>query len=186
MTTLLDPPRTDAGDGLDTQERTASPGDAKALPGRYLTFALRSDIYALALREVTEIIALGNITNVPMMPSFVQGVINLRGRVVPVVDLVARFGRGSTDITRRTQPRPGRARLGRWSRRSRDRTPGRQRHRSRPTREGDIEPPPNLGTGVPPAHRARASVAPARAVPRARAGLIARCYVWQRASPRTP
>ncbi|WP_420228200.1 chemotaxis protein CheW [Pseudomonas savastanoi] len=49
-----------------------------------------------------EIIEYGSLTVVPMMPAFVRGVINLRGAVVPVVDLSARFGRQNSDITRRS------------------------------------------------------------------------------------
>ncbi|MGE5493403.1 MAG: chemotaxis protein CheW, partial [Actinomycetota bacterium] len=49
-----------------------------------------------------EIIEYGQVTEVPMTPPFIRGVINLRGAVVPVVDLAVRFGRAARDITRRT------------------------------------------------------------------------------------
>ena len=52
--------------------------------------------------KVTEIIEFRQVTTVPMMPAFIRGVINLRGRVLPVVDLTARFGQGATAIARRT------------------------------------------------------------------------------------
>ena len=53
--------------------------------GRYLTFTLGSEIYALEILEISEIIEFRALTVVPMMPSFIRGVINLRGRVLPVV-----------------------------------------------------------------------------------------------------
>lgn len=70
--------------------------------GQYLTFVLGGETYALGILNIKEIIDYGNLTEVPMMPAFVRGVINLRGSVVPVVDLSARFGKGSTQIAKRT------------------------------------------------------------------------------------
>ena len=70
--------------------------------GQYLTFVLGGEIYALGILNIKEIIDYGNLTEVPMMPAFVRGVINLRGSVVPIVDLMARFGKGSTSIAKRT------------------------------------------------------------------------------------
>jgi purine-binding chemotaxis protein CheW len=69
---------------------------------RYLVFVLAGEAFALPILDITEIMEYRSLTVVPMMPSFIRGVINLRGRVVPVVDLGARFGRGSTAIARRT------------------------------------------------------------------------------------
>lgn len=69
---------------------------------RYLTFRLGAEVFALGILDITEIIEYRSLTDVPMMPAFVRGVLNLRGRVVPVVDLAARFGRGSTPVGRRT------------------------------------------------------------------------------------
>jgi len=70
--------------------------------GQYLTFVLTGEIYALGILHIKEIIQYGDLTEVPMMPSFIRGVINLRGKVVPVVDMAARFNRGSTQIAKRT------------------------------------------------------------------------------------
>jgi purine-binding chemotaxis protein CheW len=70
--------------------------------GQYLTFVLGGEVYALGILNIKEIIQYGDLTEVPMMPTFIRGVINLRGRVVPVVDLAARFGRGVTSVSRRT------------------------------------------------------------------------------------
>lgn len=69
---------------------------------QYLTFTLGSEMFAVGTQNVKEIIEYGNITGVPMMPESIRGVINLRGAVVPVIDLSARFGSPRTEITRRT------------------------------------------------------------------------------------
>jgi purine-binding chemotaxis protein CheW len=69
---------------------------------QYLTFLLGSEMFAIGILNIKEIIEYGQLTEVPMMPEFIRGVINLRGAVVPVVDLSARFGRKRNDITRRT------------------------------------------------------------------------------------
>jgi len=68
----------------------ASEGVASA---QYLTFSLIDEVFALDIACVREIIQCGSMTTVPLMPAFVRGVINLRGAVVPVIDLHARFGR---------------------------------------------------------------------------------------------
>ena len=70
--------------------------------GQFLTFLLGGEMFAMGILGIKEIIEYGSLTTVPMMPSFIRGVINLRGEVVPVVDLSARFGRGASDITRRS------------------------------------------------------------------------------------
>ena len=69
---------------------------------QYLTFNLGGEVFAIGILAIKEIIEYGNLTEVPMMPDFIRGVINLRGAVVPVVGLSARFGRAATQITRRT------------------------------------------------------------------------------------
>ncbi len=69
---------------------------------QYLTFMLGGEMFAIPILNIKEIIEYGHLTTVPMMPEFIRGVINLRGSVVPVIDLSARFGRKSTEITRRT------------------------------------------------------------------------------------
>lgn len=74
----------------------------KAKAGQYLTFMLGGETYAIGILSIKEIIAYERLTEVPMMPSFVRGVINLRGRVVPVVDLLSRFGQGETTLAKRT------------------------------------------------------------------------------------
>jgi purine-binding chemotaxis protein CheW len=71
-------------------------------PQQYLTFLLGGEMFALAILNVKEIIEYGNLTEIPMMPAFIRGVINLRGSVVPVIDLSARFGGNANEIGRRT------------------------------------------------------------------------------------
>jgi purine-binding chemotaxis protein CheW len=73
-----------------------------AQPGQYLTFLLNGETYAVGILNIKEIIAYDRLTEVPMMPTFIRGVINLRGRVVPVVDLLSRFGHGNTTLAKRT------------------------------------------------------------------------------------
>ena len=74
----------------------------QAKPGQYLTFTLNNETYAVGILNIKEIIAYDRLTKVPMMPAFIRGVINLRGRVVPVVDLLSRFGYGNTTLAKRT------------------------------------------------------------------------------------
>ena len=62
------------------------------LAGKYLTFLLKTESYAVDVRKVREIVRMPGITWVPQMPEFVRGVINLRGKIVPVLDLRLRFG----------------------------------------------------------------------------------------------
>jgi purine-binding chemotaxis protein CheW len=69
---------------------------------QYLTFLLSSEMFAIPILNIKEIIEYGSLTEVPMMPGFIRGVINLRGSVVPVVDLSVRFGRSKTEVSRRT------------------------------------------------------------------------------------
>ena len=69
---------------------------------QYLAFVLGGEPFAMAIRAVKEVIQYGSLTAVPLMPDFIRGVINLRGAVVPVVDLAVRFGRAPTVVARRT------------------------------------------------------------------------------------
>jgi purine-binding chemotaxis protein CheW len=71
-------------------------------PSQYLTFTLGGEMFAVGILNVKEIIEYGNLTEIPMLPAFIRGVINLRGSVVPVIDLSARFGGKTTAVGRRT------------------------------------------------------------------------------------
>jgi purine-binding chemotaxis protein CheW len=72
------------------------------LAGQYLTFMLGGETYAVDSRGVREIIQHSQMTIVPLMPNFVRGVINLRGAVVPVIDLQARLGGPTTEFGKKT------------------------------------------------------------------------------------
>lgn len=69
---------------------------------QYLTFMLGGETFAIGILHIKEIIEYAGLTEVPMMPACIRGVINLRGAVVPVMDLSARFGKPSTAITKRS------------------------------------------------------------------------------------
>jgi purine-binding chemotaxis protein CheW len=70
--------------------------------GQFLTFTLGEEVFAMDIRTVREIIQYGAMTTMPLMPDFVRGVINLRGAVVPVVDLQARFGRPTAQVGKKS------------------------------------------------------------------------------------
>jgi len=74
----------------------------RGLGGKYLTFTLQQESYGIEVLKVREIIRLIAITAVPQMPPYVRGVINLRGKIIPVVDLRLRFGLGSVQNTQQT------------------------------------------------------------------------------------
>ena len=69
---------------------------------QFLTFLLADDLYAVSILRVREIIEYDTVTRVPNMPGSIRGVINLRGAVVPVVDLAMRFGLRDSSVTKRT------------------------------------------------------------------------------------
>ncbi len=70
--------------------------------GKYLTFTLAGEEYGIGILKIKEIIGMMPVTTVPQTPEFVKGVINLRGKVIPVMDLRLRFGMESIDYTERT------------------------------------------------------------------------------------
>lgn len=69
---------------------------------QYLTFSVSGEAFAIPIASIKEIIEYRRPTDVPMMPTYVRGVINLRGRVVPVIDLAVRFGRTGAEVSKRT------------------------------------------------------------------------------------
>lgn len=70
--------------------------------GKYLTFTLAGEEYGISILKIKEIIGMMPITTIPQTPEFVKGVINLRGKVIPVMDLRLRFGMKAIDYTERT------------------------------------------------------------------------------------
>jgi purine-binding chemotaxis protein CheW len=79
-----------------------TPVVAEASPAQYLTFQLGGEMFAVGILNIKEIIEYGTVTEIPMVPPFIRGVINLRGAVVPVIDLASRFGGKRSEISRRT------------------------------------------------------------------------------------
>lgn len=69
---------------------------------QFLTFVLNGEAYGIEILHIQEIIECGKITQVPMMPGFIAGVINLRGSVVPVVDLARRFSQASAERSKKS------------------------------------------------------------------------------------
>jgi purine-binding chemotaxis protein CheW len=90
------------------QTMTAAPPASLTQPkadsraGKYLTFCLGSEEFAIQVVRVREIMGVQEITGVPQTPGYVKGVINLRGRVIPVVDLRLKFGLPELEYTQRT------------------------------------------------------------------------------------
>lgn len=86
---------------IEAGRHAHQPGQGNMI-SQYLIFSLGGELFGVGTLRVREIIEWGNLTTVPMMPVFMRGVINLRGAVVPVIDLNARFGRTPTEVSRRT------------------------------------------------------------------------------------
>lgn len=87
------------------QSTSTVPGElsvGQALAGKYMTFKLAREEYGVAILKVRELIGLMEITKVPGTQSFIRGVINLRGKVIPVVDLRQKFGMEATKSTDQT------------------------------------------------------------------------------------
>ncbi|MGO8763762.1 MAG: chemotaxis protein CheW [Limisphaerales bacterium] len=77
---------------MTAQTLERAPGNTKKLVGKHLAFNLQRESYGIDVLKVREIIRLTTITTVPQMPLYVKGVINLRGKIIPVMDLRLRFG----------------------------------------------------------------------------------------------
>jgi purine-binding chemotaxis protein CheW len=83
-------------------DKTQAFGYADGRAGKYLVFQLDSEEFGIQVLKVREIMGIQNITAVPQTPSYVKGVINLRGKVIPVVDLRLKFGLQEAEYTQRT------------------------------------------------------------------------------------
>ena len=77
---------------MPAQTLECSTAGAQQFAGKHLTFSLQRESYGIDVLKVREIIRLTSITAVPQMPDYVKGVINLRGKIIPVIDLRLRFG----------------------------------------------------------------------------------------------
>ena len=87
---------------LTMESGSAGSAVAKDRAGKYLTFRLDNEEYGLEILKVREIIGLMDITSVPKTPDYVRGIINLRGSVIPVLDLKKKFDMGATEDTEET------------------------------------------------------------------------------------
>jgi purine-binding chemotaxis protein CheW len=89
---------------METSVKTASPIDKirNDSLGKYLAFVLGKEEYCIPINKIREIIGIMNITPLPGTPNFVKGVINLRGKVIPVIDMRLRFGINATEYTEKT------------------------------------------------------------------------------------
>src|SRR5438445_2697876 len=79
-----------------------APAQADSHAGKYLTFQLANEEFGIRVLKVREIMGIQDITAVPQTPAYVKGVINLRGKVIPVVDLRLKFGLPEIEYTQRT------------------------------------------------------------------------------------
>ena len=89
---------------LETGNEILAPASADGTDdvNQYLTFSVSGENLAMSIEAVKEIIETPQVTRVPMTPEYIRGVINLRGNVVPVIDLGARLGRGPLTLTKRS------------------------------------------------------------------------------------
>jgi purine-binding chemotaxis protein CheW len=87
---------------MSTQQLESASAVTRQLAGKYLTFTLHRESYGIDVLKVREIIRVIKITTVPQMPAYVRGVINLRGKIIPVMDLRLRFGFPDTPNTEQT------------------------------------------------------------------------------------
>jgi len=76
--------------------------DTSAIDGKFLTFILGNEVYGIEILKAREIIGLMDITTVPQTPEYMKGVINLRGKVIPVIDLRLKFGMPEEEHTQET------------------------------------------------------------------------------------
>jgi len=87
---------------MATQSLEAAANATRQLAGKYLTFTIHEESYGIDVLKVREIIRLTTITAVPQMPNYVRGVINLRGKIIPVMDLRLKFGLAEAASTEQT------------------------------------------------------------------------------------
>ncbi len=87
---------------MSEQIETTGKHDLNSLSGKYLTFKLSNETYGIEILKVQEIIGLMNITSIPRTPDFVRGVINLRGKVIPVIELRKKFNMETVEDTDHT------------------------------------------------------------------------------------
>lgn len=87
---------------LRSLQKTDQTESVVSVDQQYLTFLLKNEVYGVEILAVKEIIAYGSLTDIPLVHPAIEGVINLRGNVVPVINLHVRFDRPSTEVTKLT------------------------------------------------------------------------------------
>jgi len=87
---------------MDEEKQGPNPDQSIEKEGKYLTFVLDNEDYGISINKVREIIGMMTITTVPRCPDFIRGVINLRGKVIPIVDLRSRFEMTAAETTDKT------------------------------------------------------------------------------------
>ena len=87
---------------MPSETLSTAKGDQQKSAGKHLTFNLKNESYGIDVLKVREIIRQTSITTVPQMPNYVRGVINLRGKIIPVIDLRLRFGFTDVKDTEKT------------------------------------------------------------------------------------
>jgi purine-binding chemotaxis protein CheW len=125
---------------------TVEDGARRHDQNQYLTFVLGRETFALGILAIKEILEYSEPTEIPMMPAFIRGVVNLRGAAVPVVDLCARFGRPSTPVTKKTCVVIVETRVGEESHVIGVVVDAVNEVLEIP--DGDIEPPPSFGASI--------------------------------------
>ncbi len=86
----------------DTADITLLEQEEDTQKGRFLTFALSNEIYGIEIRHVTEIIGIQPVTEVPELPDYIRGIVNLRGKIIPVMDVRLRFKKPFNEYNDRT------------------------------------------------------------------------------------
>lgn len=86
---------------LDLLQQTET-DESDTQRGKYLTFLLGKEYYGIEIRYVTEIIGMQNVSSLPQVPAYVKGIINLRGKIIPIIDMRLRFKKEAEDYTDRT------------------------------------------------------------------------------------
>lgn len=87
---------------MSTQALESPNLHGRARAGKYLTFQLGQEFYGIEVLQIREIVRLTDITPVPQMPGYIKGVVNLRGKIIPVVDLRLKFGLTQVQTTERS------------------------------------------------------------------------------------
>jgi purine-binding chemotaxis protein CheW len=87
---------------MEVLTESISEVEEDTMNGKYLTFSIENEIFGIEIKYVMEIIGIQEITEMPEMPEYVKGIINLRGRIIPIIDVRLRFKKNSKDYDERT------------------------------------------------------------------------------------